>query len=141
MPGQYSKPRFYQLAIAVAAGSKIPAWCKEHGVAVRTAYHWYKSDSFKQLVREYRRRAVDRAIGKMAKNLTKAVETIVRLIEEGQNDSVKLMAAKTLIDKLMDVESHSELKADLHQINERLAAQEKRRASGSREPAVARRPA
>ena len=129
MPGVYSNPQFHQLALAVAAGMKIRDWCEDNHVPVRTAYHWYKKDQFKQLVNEYRRRAVDRAIGKMAKNLAKAVSTIVRLIEEGQNDNVKLSAAKTLIDKLIDVESHSELKTELQQINERLTVQEKRRAN------------
>jgi uncharacterized membrane-anchored protein len=141
MPGEYSKPKFYQLALAVAAGTQIPAWCKENQVAVRTAYHWYKKEEFKALVREYRRRAVDRAIGMMAKHLAKAVAKIVRLIEEGQNDSIKLSAAKTLIDKLIDVESHSELKTELRKINERLTVQEKRRGNGHRDPAGSRRPA
>ena len=141
MPGEYSKPLFYQLALAVAAGSKITAWCKEHDVAVRTAYHWYKSDAFKQLVREHQRRTVDRAIGKMVKQLTKAVDKIVQLIEEGQNDSVKLTAAKTLIDRFIDVECHAELKAEIYKLDERLTAAERKSGIGSRKPAGSSRPA
>jgi hypothetical protein len=92
------------------------------------------------LVKRYCRRAVDRAIGKLARNLSKAVGEIVDLVEQGQNDNVKLSAAKTLIDKLVDVQSHAELKAELRQLNERLPAREERGASDSPTSAGAGRP-
>jgi hypothetical protein len=141
MPGPHPKTLFHQLALSVAAGEKIKSWCQKHKIARGTAYDWSKRDSFKRLVAEYRRRAVDRAIGKMARNLSKAVGMIVHLIEAGQTDNVKLSAAKTLIDRLLTVQSHAELKAELLRLDDRLAAQEGRRASGTRKPPGAGHPA
>jgi hypothetical protein len=117
-----------QLALWVAAGGKVRVWCKKHNVARTTGYKWYATDEFRRMVDEYRRRAVDRAIGKMAVSLGKAVETMVELIERGQTDVVKLAAAKALVDRLIDVQNHAELKADLRHLDERLEAQEDGRA-------------
>ena len=100
----------------------------------RTGYEWSKKPSFRRLVDELRHRVVDRAIGKMTKNLNKAVDTIIRLMKDGQSDSVKLGAARLLIEKLIDVQSHSELEVELRQLNERLANADARFSNGSFEP-------
>lgn len=84
---------------------------------------------------------MDLAIGQMARSLGKAVEKIIHLIEEGQTDGVKLSAARTLVDKLIAVQSHAELKSDLERLNERLGTQEDRRAGGVAKTRQADRPA
>jgi hypothetical protein len=134
MPGPHPKTLRPQLALWVAAGGKIRTWCEKNKIPRGTAYEWSKKDTFKQLVEDYRDRAVDRAIGKMAKNLGKAVETIVDLLKADRADHIKLSAAKTLIDELLRVQSHTQFKAELQQLNERLAVQEARRAQGPHEP-------
>jgi hypothetical protein len=116
-----------QLALWVAAGGKVSAWCKANGFARTTGYKWYAQPEFRRMVEEYRRRAVDRAIGKMARSLGKAVAKIVELIEQAQTDAVKLAAAKALVEKLIDVQDHAELQADLRRLEERLAAAEEGR--------------
>jgi hypothetical protein len=116
-----------QLALWVAAGGKVADWCKANGVARTTGYKWYAQPGFREMVGEYRRRAVDRAIGKMAKGLGKAVAKIVELIEKGQTDVVKLAAAKALVDRLIDVQNHAELQADLRRLREQLGAEERER--------------
>jgi hypothetical protein len=128
MPRKHPEIRFQQLAEWVAEGKEVPVWCQENLVPPGTAYRWRATEEFRRLVAEHRRHVVDRAIGKMAENLDKAVDKIVDLIDKGQDDCVKLAAARTLIDKLLDVQSHAELKAELQQLHERLAAEEKRRA-------------
>jgi hypothetical protein len=123
----------------VAGGGRVNKWYAENGVSRTAAYRWYRSDAFKRMVEEYRRRAVDRAIGRMAKSLGKAVEKIIHLIEQGQTDAVKLSAAKALVDKLIVVQNHAELTADLRRLNQRLEDQEKRRARGNpKDPGQAR---
>src|SRR5262249_42594797 len=107
MPGRHAETLIDQLAVSVAEGRSVVTWCQKHGVATRTAYHWYKAERFQRLVAEYRRRAVDRAIGKMGRKLGKAVGKIVRLVEKGQDGKVKLAAAKTLIDRLLEVQSRA----------------------------------
>jgi hypothetical protein len=109
-----------KLALWVAGGGKVPAWCRAHGVARQTAYKWYATDEFRRMVEEYRSRAVDRAIGQMARGLGKAVGKMVELIDRAQTDAVKLAAAKALIDKLIEVQEHANLKADVRRLSERL---------------------
>jgi hypothetical protein len=141
MPGDSAKSLKCQLALWVAGGGRVKHWYKKHGVSASTAYQWSKSAPFKRLVEEYRRRALDRAIGRMARGLGKAVEKITELIEAGQTDAVKLSAAKTLVDKLIDVQNHAELRADLRRLDERLGREEERRASGNPKPPAPAGPA
>jgi hypothetical protein len=133
MSGPLPKSLFRNLALFVAAGGKVATWC-DSNVARGTAHHWYRSDEFQRLVADFRRRAVDRAIGKMAKNLGKAVEKIVKLVEEGESQAIQLSAAKSLIDKLVHVQNHTEVKDELRRLDDRLSAQEKRRGGGPRKP-------
>jgi hypothetical protein len=132
---------FHQLALAVAAGRKVASWCEESGVKPRTAYSWCQREAFQRLVQRYRRRAEDRAIGMMAQGLDRAVERIVQLIEKGRSDAVTLSAAKTLIDKLLVVQSHAERNDEVRQLDERLKAQEKRRETGPGDLSGTGRPA
>jgi hypothetical protein len=140
MPGIHRKKELiHQFALCVAAGENIRAWCDEHGVRHETAHRWYKEDQCRRLVEEYRGRAVDLAIGRMAEELGVAVEKIIELIEKGQTDGVKLSAAKVLVEKLIAVQNHAELRAELRRLHDRLGAQEKRRARGTaRHPKPAR---
>ncbi len=134
MAGPLPKSLFRDLALFIAAGGRVASWCESHEVARGTAYHWYRTDAFRQLVDEFRRRAVDRAIGKMAKNIGKAVEKIVKLVEDGESQAIQLSAAKSLIDKLVHVQNHAEMKDELRRLDDRLAAQEQRRGRGPRKP-------
>jgi hypothetical protein len=127
----------YDFSLWIAAGGDVRSFCDEHGVRLDTGYRWYRDEECRQMVEEYRTRAVDLAIGKMARSLGAAVEKIVKLIEEGDTDNVKLSAAKTLVDKLIAVQNHAELKSDLKRLDERLGAQEERRA---RATATTRKP-
>ncbi len=131
MPGRHRKYMIHQFAVWVAGGGKVATWCKEHKINVATGYRWYRDEEVRRLIEEYRGRAVDRAIGKIARNLGKAVEKIVALIEEGQTDAVKLGAAKALVEKLIDVQNRAEFRAELKRLDERLRAEEERRACGT----------
>jgi len=130
MPGGSPLPQSLktQLALWVAAGGNIREWCKKQGVARTTGYKWNATDEFRRMVDDYRQRAVDQAIGKMSESLGKAVEKIIDLIGQGQTDVVKLAAAKALVDRLIDLQNHAELRADPRRLDERLEAQERRRA-------------
>jgi hypothetical protein len=127
MAARHRKYLIHQFALWVAGGGKIAAWCKGHGVSLGTGLRWYRDESVRRLVEEYRNRVVDRAIGKMARGLGKAVKKLIELIETAQTDAVKLAAAKALVEKLIDVQNHAELRIELKRLDERLEAQEERR--------------
>jgi hypothetical protein len=142
MPTKHRKYLIHQFALWVAGGGKIPAFCKEHGMNAVTGRRWYRDESVRRLVDEYRGRAVDRAIGKMAGSLGKAVAKIIALIDAGQTDAVKLAAAKALVEKLIDVQNHAELRAELKRLDARLESQEERRgARANSKPPKPDRPA
>jgi hypothetical protein len=110
-----------QLAVWVAGGGRVAAWCREHGINRGLAYDWYGAPWFQQLVQTHRRRAVDRAIGQMERSFSKAVETVVRLVDKGANDAVKLAASQALIDMLLGVSSQAQLLAELRRLARQVA--------------------
>jgi hypothetical protein len=120
MPAPYPQAMRKQLALWVAAGGKITDWCRENAVCLKTACTWSGSDAFRREVAAHRRRAADRAIGRMARHLGKAVGKIDRLIEQGRDDGAKLAAAGSLVGKVLDDRGHAELKARLRRLGERI---------------------
>jgi hypothetical protein len=122
------------LAQHVATGGTVPTWCQEHAVPITTAYGWHRTASFQLLVEEYRRRAVDRALGTTSANLLKAVNKIVDLIDKEPAGNLQLAAARTLLEQHVHLESHTQFKTQLENLNQRLAQEEKRRAQKTEPP-------
>jgi hypothetical protein len=122
------KPTIATLALAIAAGRSIASWCRETGEPKRSAYRMAKTPECQQLVQEIRRRAIDRAIGRLARHAAKSVDEIVKLATKGQSEAVRLSAARAVLADLMSVQSHAELEREVRMIKERLDAQEARRA-------------
>jgi predicted site-specific integrase-resolvase len=68
-----------RLARAIAQGSQVRQWARSHGVAERTAYRWARDPKVRTAVEAYRRRQVDRAVGRLAKRSPWAADAIKRL--------------------------------------------------------------
>jgi hypothetical protein len=111
-------------ALARALGESLKEWSEANGVPPRTVRGWAMTPEFKALVESHRARIVDQAIGKLTRHLTKAVQEMGRLIKEGKDDGIKLAAAKALVDRLIAVHSHAELRARYDELRARLAALE-----------------
>jgi predicted flavoprotein YhiN len=120
MPTRHSDDLKRLLARWVAGDGKVATWCRHHEVPLRTAYRWYRSEWFRRLVKAYRRPMVDRAIGKMARDMSKAVETIDRLVERGETEGVKLAAARAMVSSVLNVRRYAELKAEIRRLEERI---------------------
>jgi hypothetical protein len=131
MPGPLPKTQKADLALHVANGGTVPPWCEKSGVAKSTAYEWQKTAWFQRMVEEYRRRAVDSALGLSSANLRNAVERLVKLIDTEPAGSLQLAAARALLDQHVKLDSHTDFKTKLEDLNQRLAAEEKRRAKKS----------
>jgi hypothetical protein len=54
------------LAVAIVEGMPVEKWASTNGVPKRTAYHWAAQPE----VESIRRRALDEAIGRLAKRAT-----------------------------------------------------------------------
>ena len=117
-----------QLAVAIGRGIQIAAWASANGVARTTAFRWAKEPDVKKAVLSYRRCVLDRAVGKMTKHSTGAVDTIHRISKEGDSDSVRLNAARAILSQMISVSKYTGLEERLTEVEESL---DRNKAAGS----------
>jgi len=109
-----------QFAVAMALGQKVSVWAKQNGVPIRTCYDWKKTKEYKVTFRDVRRRAMDRAVGQFARNLTKAVGQIALLAKEAKSESIQLEAARAVLRESLAVREHVDLDEQMVHIERRL---------------------
>ena len=68
------------LALAIASGSTVCAWCATHRVSERTAYGWASKPEFKSKVVSLRSDLVDRALGRLSRSANQAVRALERIV-------------------------------------------------------------
>ncbi len=108
------------LALAMATGRTVKAWAKEHDdVPERTAYNWARSPEVRTMVRRIRRRAIDRAVGRLSRHAAAAADQIADLAKGAESESVQLQAARAVLADLMHVTDYAD-----H--DDRIAALERR---------------
>ncbi len=107
-----------QLALAVAQGTSVAAWRARNEVPRRTAFRWAKEVSVRRAVESYRRRALDRAIGRMAKSSTWVVNEIAKLARTAESESVRLSALRAMLKDMMAVSQFSGLEQRVVEVEE-----------------------
>src|SRR5262249_28446863 len=117
MPARKNQNRMESLALAVAGGMSVASWARNNGVGIRTCYDWTATEEFKARVAEHRRRFADQSVGALVKLAINAVAEIAKLMSASERESIRLAAAKAILDQLVAISSHVE-------IEERLAALE-----------------
>ena len=85
------------LVVGMASGLTIRSASKRAGITERTAGRWLAVPGFRQRVQEARAGLVERALGKLARDSTKAADTLRKLLDAG-SDSIKLGAARALLE-------------------------------------------
>jgi transposase-like protein len=84
------------LAQALAHGVTVASWARAHNVPRNTAYRWSNDPEVRRMVLTFRRRILDRAVGRMARRATKSAEVIVEVANRGTDRrSVLQKAAAT----------------------------------------------
>lgn len=109
-----------QCALAVASGASIGRWARENKVPERTAYGWSMLPEFKTLVASNRQTIVSRAVGVLVKHSTAAARELARLVKNGESDSIRLAAARTLIDQVIALGNHAEAARVLAEMQTRI---------------------
>jgi hypothetical protein len=109
------------LALALATGRTVRAWAKEHEVPERTAYKWARSPEVRKQVRRIRRRAIDRAVGRLSRYASAAAQQIANLAKGAQSESVKLQASRAVLADLMNVSNYATLEERLTEVEKRIA--------------------
>ena len=75
------------------------------------------------MAEELRRRALDRAVGKVAMRSTWIMDRISRIAMEGDSDEVRLKALRGLLAEMINVSKYSGLETRLAEVEETLDAQ------------------
>lgn len=109
------------LATAMAAGRTVAAWARDNNVPERTAYTWSRSPEVLDLIDRIRRRAIDRAVGRLSRNATAAADQIARLARKANSEAVRLHAARAVLADLMAVSDYAALEGRLADVERRLA--------------------
>ena len=116
MSERTSRTQKAQLAIALAQGSSISAWARANDVPRQTVYRWAHEPEVRAEIEAFRRGAIDRAVGLLAKNAGWAASGICKLAKESESDSVKLRAFRSILSDMMAVSKYSGLEGRLAEI-------------------------
>ena len=108
---------FEELAVKIAAGATVRAAADELGIPERTAYRQSGSPEFKSRVSAIRSEMTSQAVGELSAAASEAVATIRELLASTNEPSVRLNAAKAILNALGPL-------SELGELRERLAALE-----------------
>jgi hypothetical protein len=112
-----SGEKWHPLAFFVANGKTIKDATEELGIPERTAYRYSGLPEFKRRVSEIRTEALDAATGEITAAATVAVATIRELLGSTNEPSVRLNAAKAIINAMKPL-------SELGELRQRIAALE-----------------
>ncbi len=118
LPENSPKSQRTKLAIAIANGAKISTWANANKVPLRTAYRWARDPGVRAKVDSCRHRALDRAIGQMARNVSFAADGITQLAKGAVSESVRLAALRTIFSNMMAVSEFADLQLRITQLEE-----------------------
>lgn len=109
------------LIIAVAEGEPVSAFCRRHGLNRSTALKWVADPQFDRRVRAVRQRYLDRAVGRLSKQLTAAADSITDLMLAAVDERVKLAASRSILDKHVSLVEHTDVVSRLEALEQRQA--------------------
>jgi len=124
MSGEARESRKAQFALALAQGCSAAAWARANDVAGRTADRWAADPKVRSSVDACRRRALDRAVGRLARRATWAADQIIELGRGAESESVKLRALRSILSDMMTVSQFATLEERVAEVEEQLRDRE-----------------
>ena len=94
--------------------------CKKAKINKTTLYKWLKEPKFKAELDRQRNEIAAEAFGVLSQGLTKAVDTLVGLLDN-KDDRLKRLAAKDVIDFIIRHKENEDLDERLKEVEKRLA--------------------
>jgi L-amino acid N-acyltransferase YncA len=122
MTGESANSQKMLLAVALAEGTSVAKWASSNEVPERTAYRWAAEPEVRSEVETIRRRALDEAIGRMAKRATWAVDGIVDLGENAASESVRLAALRAVMSDFIKVSKSAGIELRVAALEEQSSA-------------------
>jgi Homeodomain-like domain len=86
----------FLVARALASGNSIAQAAEQFGVSRRTVERHLARPEFRRRVMRYRGELIGNALGRMADNITRAADTVARLLDSN-DPAVALRAARALL--------------------------------------------
>lgn len=99
--------------------------CKKAKINKATLYKWLKDPEFKAELNRQRDEVAAEALGMLSQGLTKAVETLVGLLDN-KDDRLKRLTSKDVIDFIIRYKENEDLNKRLMEVEKRLAEQPRR---------------
>jgi hypothetical protein len=112
------------LLLALAAGQTVRDAARTAGIGERTATRRLADPEFRRRVAELRAEMVSRALGQMADGMADAAGTLRNLLK-AKADTVKLGAARALLELGVKLRESVELEQRLADLEQRLAGDNK----------------
>jgi len=103
-----------------AASPSVEGACRAAGLSKATAYAWLKQPAFQQALGAARDAILTQALGALKAASSRAVETIAQLAAQGAQESVKLSAARTILDSALRARELEELDSRIRELEERV---------------------
>lgn len=114
-----------RLALALASGATLQRAAALAGTSERTAARRWADVAFRTRVNELRGEMVNRALGRLARNMTKAAGTLRQLLD-AEHENVRLGAARALLEMGTKLRESVELEQRLAALEQRLKQNEGR---------------
>jgi transposase-like protein len=113
-------------ATVLASGETVAAAARKAGVTERTVYRWRLEDAFRRDVDQARAEMFSRALGCMAEGAASAALVLRQLCLKAKSETVKLGAARALLEQGPKLRESVELEERLRALEERTAADAER---------------
>ena len=108
------------LVAALARGASVEEAAGISQLSARTVYRRLQEVSFRSRVSEMRNRIFDQTVGRLSAATVQATTTLVELLDTG-SDSVRLSAARTILEQSTKLRESCELVARVGELEEMLA--------------------
>jgi hypothetical protein len=108
-----------QAAVFLAAGTSVKDTAAKTGIGLRTLHEWLVKPEFTRLVGQYRGRVIGETLGLLAGVAVEAVKTLREALN-CDRASVRVRAAQTILDRLIQIRQATELEERLVALEERM---------------------
>jgi hypothetical protein len=120
MTGELPQNKKTQLALALAQRISVALWARDNQMPRSTAYRWASQPELRATVESCRRRARDRALGRMAMRAHWTSDQIAKLAAGAESESVKLRALRSILADVISVSKFSDLRRRMAAIEQEL---------------------
>jgi hypothetical protein len=108
-----SQAKIDRLALAVAQGRSVRAAARSIGLSETTARRWASEPDFPRRVDAIREQIISKAVGRLAWLSVKAADRLGKLIADGVEPGLQLMAARAILADLLMVREQTSVAARL----------------------------